>query len=355
MRSRIPTEGIPRTRLTHNPYVLQTPMNDNRKARVVPRLVALLVVLTVSLAGLSWLVIAQDSAPAGFTAYPLRHAQAADVAPRLKEMLSQQEGGQEVLVDRQGNRVLVRGGEDIQRLAGQLLQTLDRPAAPRASEPAQKPGVVRSYQVPAGTLEATVARLRNLFPVAGGVRVASDSRTQQVIVVAPEEVQRQVAQALGAPAAAASPPPAAAAAQPPVAEGTEHTLRHISWRELEDGLRRVWGPRLAVTPQAGGEAVTVALQSDQTSQAVLQIDRRRDSVRFLGPPALTRAWSRVVTALDQPRGATEQNAELMPVRRADPQKIRRAVDLLQSGGLEAQTATVLPAGNDRAGSPGWRR
>src|SRR5262245_2632169 len=62
----------------------------------------------ISLFGLAWLVVAQEPSERSFQAYPLRHGQAADIEPRLKEVLADQPGV-EVVIDRSANRLLVQG------------------------------------------------------------------------------------------------------------------------------------------------------------------------------------------------------------------------------------------------------
>ena len=125
------------------------------------------------LGGISWWLQAQDNSPPGYEAYPLMHAQAADVNTQLQKLLADAGVPQDILVDRQGNRILVRGPEATQRLAAQLLTTLDRPAKPAGvAEPSSAPTLVRGYVVPTGSLDDAVDRLRKLFPPSSGVRIA---------------------------------------------------------------------------------------------------------------------------------------------------------------------------------------
>ena len=48
-------------------------------------------------------------------------------------------------------------------------------------------------------------------------------------------------------------------------------------------------------------------------------------------------WRRVVQALDRPRGPRQEQTDLVPLNRADPKKVQRAVNLLQTGGAAAGT------------------
>ena len=186
-------------------------------------------------------------------------------------------------------------------------------------------------------LGRTLEELRKTFPPQTGARIAADSRTSQLLVVAPEEVQRRIAQTLR-PASAAQ---ATAVATPAAASATRSTrgvaLQSISGRELEDALSRLWGQRLTRAATNDGEVAVLSLASDSGQQPVLQVDRRHDSVAFLGSPESVQMWQRVVQALDRPQGVVEQQTDLVPLSRADPKKVQRAVNLLQTGGSAAGT------------------
>ena len=133
------------------------------------------------------------------------------------------------------------------------------------------------------------------------------------------------------------------------------TLQSISGRELEDGLTRLWGQRLTRTATNDGEVAVLSLASDSGQQPVLQVDLRHDSVSFLGSPESVQVWQRVVQALDRPRGVTEQQTDLVPLSRADPKKVQRAVNLLQTGGSAAGTPAArlasMPAQQEGAAPP----
>jgi type II secretory pathway component GspD/PulD (secretin) len=159
------------------------------------RHLTLLVGMVATLAGFAWLLSAQDTTPPGFQAYALKHASAGETVPQLDSMLSGEGTRYEIVVDKSGNRILVQGGEATQRIASQLIEALDQPGAQSASSQAG-PTVVRNYPVDPTLLDKTLQELRRRFPAQMGARIAADSRTSQLLVVAPEEVQRRISQTL---------------------------------------------------------------------------------------------------------------------------------------------------------------
>lgn len=305
------------------------------------RRLMLLAGIVATMAGFGWLLSAQEGAPSDFQAYPLRHAPARDLVPQLESMLSGEGTRYEIIVDQNGNRILIQGGEATQRLASQLIQALDQPLARPAAAPAA-PTVVRNYPVAPPLLDKTLADLRKQFPPQTGARIAADTRTSQLLVVAPDEVQRQIGQTLRPGGATASATPSAAPPAPAVQPSRTATLQNISGRELEDSLSRLWGQRLTRTAASDGEVAVLSLASDAGPQPILQVDRRQGSVAFLGSAESVQVWQRVVAALDRPRGGVEQQTDLVPLSRADPKKVQRAVTLLETSGATAgKTAAQL--------------
>jgi len=308
--------------------VSRTMIHMTTKNGLYPLAVSL-VCLAVTLAAPSWPLLAQETTPPGFRAYPLRYAQATEVAQQLQKMLDELGTRQEVLADRSNNRLLIRGAEDAVELADQLVRTLDRPPAmPAAPQPARPPVVARGYAVDPTALEATLAEIRKQFPVDTGVRAAADERTGQIIIVAPEQVHGQIARILApfldARLGAAGPSEAI-----PAAVRNGHRLMHLTWRDLEEELARAWGQRLLRSTSQDGSVATIHAQAAGGPYPVIQIDRRNNTVSFPGSPAVAGGWARVVQALDQPRGAGTQQTQLVPVDKADPNQVRQAVTLIQ--------------------------
>lgn len=283
--------------------------------------------LAACLTGFSWLLLAQDATPPGYRAYRLKHAKPSEVTPRLEQMLSEMGAEPEILVDQESSRILLRGTENDQKLAVELLETLDRPAASNgmAQDP-KTPSVAKGYRVGVGSLHSAMAELRAKFPPSAGVRVAADERTGQLVVVAPEETHREIVALFGRANQSSS---GSLAVRTTAGSGTPRQLKNITWRELEDGLGGIWGQRLSRSTNRDGELALISIIAGTDVQPVLQIDRRQNSVSYVGPAGLSQKWDRVLQTLDRPQGTDTEQMQLVALDRADPVKVHRAVSLMQ--------------------------
>ncbi|MDP6059757.1 MAG: secretin N-terminal domain-containing protein, partial [Pirellulaceae bacterium] len=225
----------------------------------------------------------QEQVQGEIRAYALRHRNADDLAPQLRNMLSGLAGNANVSVDRENNRLLVQGLAQSQQLALQVIQALDKPVDPPKS-PAPLPNaanssVVKSYRV-SGDLDRIANQLRTRYPNGSGVRIATDPRTQQLLVIAPPALQQRIAQELSgqAPQPAATAPvrqpalparPVVPNAAAPV-RATSYQLMHTSWREFEGGLQQLLGARIRTSTARNGELLMVHLVTVNGLQPVLQ-------------------------------------------------------------------------------------
>ena len=315
-------------------------------------------------------VVSQEASPLVFREYVLQHAKADHVAGRLRSELMENQPGAGIFVNRQRNQVVLRGTAQMHRLAEQMIKTLDRPlpasnaqVAPVATANRSE---VRGYSIPVDQLDVVAKQLQQVFPAA---RIVADARTLQVIVVAAPAVQKQVTQFLQS--AHARPIPAAEtdtgnsnAPKGSVARSRtflphstdEKSLNHISWRELESFLRESFGDRLSVNPDRTGLVATVTAAGPNGSQPVMQIDRRANRVTFTGHPDATAAWKQVAAALDNPPGNRSQAMRVVPVQRARPSSVQRAVDLIHAAAGRGKAAPTVAAyqvqaeGKQRLGS-----
>jgi len=148
------------------------------------------------LGGLIFYLI-QKAQAAEFKAYSLSHVQADQIQSTLQAILPE---GTELLVDSQKNRILISGSAQAHQIAQQAIGSLDRPPkppipkkdpAPEKPQPAQP--VMAAYPCADGTAESIADRLRIQWGGQGEVRIVADPRTSQVLVLAPPEIQRQIA------------------------------------------------------------------------------------------------------------------------------------------------------------------
>ena len=250
---------------------------------------SLLLVVSLCPIGPIAAVVAQEdqNLPPGYQTFALRHVRAIEVAPQLQKLLNDLGTNQKVLVDGSSNALLVGGREASTGLTQQLVQALDRPAS-AAPETAPTPEL--------------------------GPRVAVDPS--------------------GKPKLETPRPPAEPAPQ------AAHSLRHVSWQELEDSLARFWGSRLLRGVSRDGEVATIHAQHADGTQPVMVIDRRTDSVRFLGSSANAKNWAQIVRMLDQPATGDSQQTQMVPVEHADPQQIRQTVTMMQQLANEEEPGDV---------------
>ncbi len=317
-------------------------------------------------------VFGEDAVPSGYRGYSLKHVDAAKIAPQLRSLLDGAAGQGEILIDRNANRILLKGPDEAHRLAGEFLGTLDTPAA--ATQEKESATVVRGYAVEGARLDEQFQALQQRYKGQSTVRLVLDKRTSQIIVAAPEDKQQEirqrlqggttgVGQELAAPVRSGNQPrnndgpqlmgESTEVVPQPATEG--YQLKNMAWRDFEDALRRIWGNQMSLETERNGEIAKVILPTSDGPRAVMQIDRRQDQVSFDRSRPDARAWSQVARALDAPRVAVDEQTVVLPQRNVDPANVYRAISLLRSlpgnGGVDAPAQAILaPA---RQASPAW--
>jgi type II secretion system protein D len=283
---------------------------------------------------------AQTAGDGGFLPYALRFTPAAEAEQALGKLLPP---GAEVIADAKLNRVLVRGPQAVQDLARSTLASLDQPRTPQPAPqaPVAAP-VLKVYPARSGNTLAAADWLRSQFNAAAGVRVAGDTRSGQVLVYAPAEVQPQVAARLAQmpdpipTSVTLSAPPATSA--PRVAAGQAFSqvvpLRLQTAQQLENTLVKTLGDRLAVVgnPQAGSYELRLA--HGGTMQ--LDVDRAANRVVIRGTGSSGAALAHLVEMLDQSPSASPSGVQLISLRTSRPADIRRAVEAIQTANSAAQ-------------------
>src|SRR5262245_55004328 len=95
------------------------------------------------------------------------------------------------------------------------------PAA--VSRAASEDKVVRAYSVQPSALDSVLRQLGERFPASSGVRITHDPRTAQILVIAPQAVQEQVAAILQPERGQGSAPAAGTSAAHPAAQNAPNT------------------------------------------------------------------------------------------------------------------------------------
>ena len=300
-------------------------------------------------------LVAPQGATTGYRAYVVRHVAVDAIAPQVERLISATGEAFEVVADAKSNRLFVSGSPQVQAVAEQTIASLDRPASPPSSTPVSPtpiistaaPPVVRTYPVAPGDLDAVAADLQRRFEP-HGARVAADARTGQLLVVAAEPVQAQVAAAVGsrAPSGQALSQPA-----PATSSGSRSlTLEHADWTSFENRLRTIYGPRLSPTTIDPDGRRRLRLSSVDAAPLDWTFEPTARRLDLTGPAATVEAACRLAKALD--RGATDAPSRVVPYARSGEESLRRALSISHRlSPKEPAAAPHLPAAAEQQRLP----
>ena len=267
-----------------------------------------------------------------------------------------------LMADRQTNQILLRGPEQVHQIAKQLIDSSDRP---ETSGPVEQP-VVKTYPCDASRLQGTADRIRTTFSTFG-VRVAIDPRSPQLLVLAPPSIHSLVGRLMAATPTQMVPSetprplpkPNVVAPNPPINPAEQAIRQTLASREapkeelvtlknaevgvVEARLRDLLGTRLE--PLAAKEpGWPDYVLSDKSGEHVeLHVDRGRNGIRVVGVQSLTNQMARLIRTLDSPAAPAGRKIRVLPVRRADPLKVRQAVEAYRSGGTELDSSPRSPS------------
>ncbi|MFO0902667.1 MAG: secretin N-terminal domain-containing protein [Pirellulales bacterium] len=241
------------------------------------------------------------------------------------------------------------------------------PTEPPA-DAATEDSVVKGYSVDDGVdVDRVVADLKKRYVRVPDIKIAADSRTKKVIVVAPANIQADVAQwvpklaaaqaaaprkstapSVSAPPAANQPMRNAARAAQPAAP---HPLKNIAWRELEFGLQKLWGANLPITESEDGQSIVVSFPGRWTPAPTMQVDLRKRVVTFTGAAEAQQSLARLVAALDRPTDTAAADTQILPVTGGNPERVQTAVAALHNALQNDDAAPAKPAPNAPADGP----
>ncbi|MEY4179911.1 MAG: hypothetical protein RLY70_3485 [Planctomycetota bacterium] len=281
--------------------------------------------------------------------------------------------------------------------AGPNAQPADaQPAAGQPNGTARDSQAVQGYATNGIDANRLADELRKRYGKVPQVRIVPDPRTRQVIVMAPPAVQRDVAEwvprlSAKLKAAGAIAPPTDPLGAGDVAGGSElaagavglqgtssivvaetaavpatppaaHQLANIGWRELQVGLRMLWGDRLPVQASEDGGSVVVTFPGRWQPAPAMRVDTRQGVIEFDGPNEGQHAVARLVAALDRPANANATNAlnqQILSVRGRDPQRLQNTLAALHtafqdSASQPAAAGAAQPPPKTPAAQPGTR-
>ncbi len=297
--------------------------STSRASWIVRSLLGVLVGLTLAAA-------ARSQSTAEFQVYPLRHKAAVEAESLVRQMLTDPTA--QIVADPQRNQVLIRGSEETQQIARQLIESIDRAEAAR---PAVKP-VIEAYRVDPARLGAMAESLRAQYAAQEGVRIAVDENATKLLILAPPEIHKVIAGQLSGGT------PAAAGPQGPLPIGSAGPSKQL-WipiartrpDTLESRLLEVLGPRLSRLPQRQPGPPFYAFSDMEGRRAELQIDPSRSAAHVAGPATLVDQLARLVYVLDNPRTAGGESLWAVPLMNAG--RVKQAVGA-RRGGVAPQDA-----------------
>ncbi len=187
------------------------------------------------------------------------------------------------------------------------------------------------YDVPIEYVGQVGAAIQAQFGVDKRVRVTNEPNTGRLMVLAPDQTQKQIAQVVEASRRQVGSLQVDNRGNivPGTIQQNQYKLQRISWRELEDAVGRLAGTRLTVSTSNNGELAQLKLVSKDSVQEVMQVDRRNNEVRLQGTPVSVMGWTQVITAIDLGQSDPNRPTQIIPINPATPERIERAVKLIK--------------------------
>ncbi|MCI0491571.1 MAG: hypothetical protein L0Z07_01385, partial [Planctomycetes bacterium] len=300
-----------------------------------------------------WNAVAGTPAEGGYQSYPLRHVDVDEVRSHIAQLLANSATQAEIVVDAPRNAILIRGNEQVHRLVRELISEVDRPSTQPAGRRIDGEGQVRVYDFHGNDLERFMVDLRNRYAGRGDVRVSADGKSRQVVVLAPPQEHAGLERDMGTLLQAVASTPASGGAGLKNAQTGSDTpatrfieLHHLSIPQFENTLAGMFGTRLAKEGhQVAGGLRGYQLSITSGDRVTIGINDRFNQLSLQGSESLVAALARVIAILDRPGDPTGQAVQIVPLRRADPEKLREAFRAYRGD----TTGLAAPRGNPGTG------
>jgi len=268
-------------------------------------------------------------------------------------MLPQAGATADLVADPRSNQLLLRGPDGVQQIARQLIQSIDRPP----THPSAQKAVVRGYPCPAARLTEIVDRLRSQWANRSDVRVSADRDNGRLLVLAPAEVHAAIPRQLAALNAGV--PEDRSAFKPEAGGKTSGQVVELVYSQVdpvESMLRELLGPRLRPRQTPDLSRCSYRYIDSVGQSAELIVDRRGKKLIVFGAESLASQLVQLIHTLDGLQRRDGKSVRVVPLRKADPAKVRQAYEAYQSGYRRGSRARLWPGGADRPAdkSPGSR-
>lgn len=228
-----------------------------------------------------------------------------------------------------------------------------------ASSASQGDARLQVYALPTEYVALVVTQLQSQFSADKRVRITTEPETGRLMVLAPEATQQQIAATVMSISKQLSPVASDVSGRvlSNSVQSREYKLQKISWRELEDAVLRIAGPRLTVSTTNNGELAQMQMLTDAGPREVMTVDRRNDTVRMQGSPKDVFAWSQIVTAVDYAQADPQRPTQIVPINPASPERIETALRLVRQASYQQppqddQIAGQVPINPDDDNAPG---
>jgi type II secretion system protein D len=215
------------------------------------------------------------------------------------------------------------------------------------------------YALPTEYVAFVVAQLQSQFGADKRVRITTEPETGRLMVLAPEATHAQIGALVASVNKQSSPVASDVSGRvlSSAVQSREYKLQRVSWRELEDAVMRIAGPRLSVSTTNNGELAQLQMLTDAGPREVMTVDRRTDTVRMQGSPKDVFAWSQIVTAVDFAQADPQRPTQIVPINPASPERIETALRLVRLASFQQppqddQVSGQVPANQDDDNAPG---
>jgi len=330
---------------------------------------------------------AQPDQTAQYQVYPLEHKSVDEVGKLLSELLSTLDEPTHLVANRKKNQVLLQGSDRAQRIARQLIESVDQPPVKQADDDLDDGPEVRSYACPPQQLKSAVDLIRRSFPDQQDLRVAADPQTRQLLVVALPDMHERIAHLLEAEgfikdqgllrrtqprqpkgksrdrpgenrvqetrkrysrARAESVNPYAARGRTADRPGQSTVrLRNTRVERVERSLKGLFGSRLK---RRGAGSAEYEFSDANKLKAQVVFDANGDRILLEGPQSLVDQLALLLRVLDGPGQPTGQKVRVIPLRRSDPAIVKEALDAYRDGYRARQDPRNDNRGRESGGS-----
>ncbi len=210
--------------------------------------------------------------------------------------------------------------------AGSQASANHRQVSHIATQPGQAAAPqLKKLKVPADQVSEISTALSLRYQDVPQIRISPDVRQGHLVVMAPANMQEQIANQVVRMLTANSIRRNAQMQGP-----LQIDLAHIGWRQFEQALQSADGGGTPVTTSRNGQTATYQLMSENLQGTTVHVSRQTNSVRIETPAASSQAWQKLISLLDQAPTKSGETVQLVRMGNAEQAPIQRAVYLLQN-------------------------